>query len=321
VAPRVASGFVSAGAIAQNPVIYAAPSDPMCELFAMSSRMPATLGFSLERLARRGGAEGPHRDGWGIAFYEGPDCLLLREPRPASESPLMHFMEHHGLRTRMALSHIRLATFGDRALRNTQPFLRELGGRMHVFAHNGDLPTLLTAPVDPRQPFQPVGDTDSERAFCDLLARLAPLWRDAAGAVPKLAERLAVVGAHAAELRGLGPANFLYADGDALFVHADRRTQLDGRLRPPGLYLLQRCCWRSAPELADSGVELQSVRQDVALVASTPLTDELWQPLGEGDLVALAGGCCYDAAGVLRAPEQVTGGPGARRAEGPAAAG
>jgi glutamine amidotransferase len=279
----------------------------MCELFAMSSRMPATLGFSLERLARRGGAEGPHRDGWGSAFYEGPDCLLLREPRPASESPLMQLMEHQGLRTRMALSHIRLATFGDRSLRNTQPFVRELGGRMHAFAHNGDLPALLAQPDHPQQPFQPVGDTDSERAFCGLLARLAPLWRDAGGGVPALAERLAVIGAHAAELRVLGPANFLYADGDAVFVHADRRTQLDGRIRPPGLYLLQRCCWRSAPELAEAGVELKSVRQDVALVASTPLTDELWQPLGEGDLIALSDGACYDARGRLAAPEQVAG--------------
>ncbi|WP_082674097.1 class II glutamine amidotransferase [Thiohalocapsa sp. ML1] len=279
----------------------------MCELFAMSSRMPATLGFSLERLARRGGAEGPHRDGWGIALYEGPDCLLLREPRAASESPLLRFMEHQGWRTRMALSHIRLATFGDRSLKNTQPFLRELGGRMHVFAHNGDLPALLAMPDDPLQPFRPAGDTDSERAFCGLLSRLAPLWRDAGGAVPALAERLAVIAAHAAELRAVGPANFLYADADALFVHADRRTQRDGRLQPPGLYLLQRCCWRAAPELAEAGVELQTVRQDVALVASTPLTDELWQPLGEGDLIALAGGVCFDAKGRLAAPEQVSG--------------
>ena len=30
----------------------------MCELFAMSSRYPTTVGFPLERLARRGGREG-----------------------------------------------------------------------------------------------------------------------------------------------------------------------------------------------------------------------------------------------------------------------
>lgn len=287
----------------------------MCELFAMSSRVPATLGFSLERLARRGGAEGPHRDGWGVAFYEGRDCLLLREPRPASESSLMHFTERLGLRTRMALSHIRLATFGERSLRNTQPFARALGGRMQVFAHNGDLPALL----DGRRPsahFQPIGDSDSELAFCALLERIAPLWDGlAAGQPPPLAERMAVIGAYARELRKLGPANFIYADSDALFVHADRRTQQDGVLRSPGLYLLQRCCWRSASELAEAGVILSTVRQDVALVASVPLTDELWEPLGEGTLIALSNGLCYGMDGRPAPPERLAAPPpGAFRA-------
>ncbi len=276
----------------------------MCELFAMSSRAPATLGFSLERLARHGGAEGPHRDGWGLAFYEGNDCLLLREPRPASESPLMQFMERQGLRTKLGLCHIRLATFGVSALRNTQPFARELGGRMHVFAHNGDMPALAgLAPEHPAR-FAPVGDSDSERAFCGLMTALAAIWDQAAGELPSLSSRLAVMAAYAQELRALGPANFIYADSDALFVHADRRTQPDGRLRAPGLYLLQRCCWRTAPELQDAGVKLSSIRQDVALVASVPLTDERWEPLGEGDLIALRDGLCYAADGRQVEPEQ-----------------
>jgi glutamine amidotransferase len=280
----------------------------MCELFAMSSRVPATLGFSLERLARRGGADGPHRDGWGLAFYEGPDCLLLREPRPASESPLMQFMERQGLRTSMALSHIRLATFGARSLRNTQPYGRDLGGRMHVFAHNGDVPALLESRLRSTDPFRPIGDSDSELAFCALLARLQPLWADHdADSAPSLADRLAVIAEFAQGLRALGPANFIYADSDALFVHADRRTQQDGRMRPPGLYLLQRCCWRTAPELVEAGVSLTTIRQDVALVASVPLTDELWEPLGEGDLIALSNGLCYGADGQPTAPERVTG--------------
>jgi glutamine amidotransferase len=222
----------------------------------------------------------------------------------------MRFMEQQGLRTRMAVSHIRLATFGNRALRNTQPFGRELGGRMHVFAHNGDFPSLLDCPwpIEPR--FRPVGDSDSELAFCGLLSRLAPVW-DAVegGRVPSLKWRMQLIAAHARELRELGPANFIYSDSDALFVHADRRSQRDGQIRPPGLYLLQRCCWRSAPELADAGVSLSTVRQDVALVASVPLTDELWQPLGEGNLIALANGVCFGADGREAPPEKLATDP------------
>jgi glutamine amidotransferase len=277
----------------------------MCELFALSSRVPATLGLSLGRLARHGGAEGPHKDGWGLACYEEHDCLLLREPRPACESLLLRFIDVQGVRTCMAVSHLRLATFGGRSLRNTQPFVRELGGRSHVFAHNGDFPQLLDGEPIRGARFQPIGDSDSERAFCLLMTRLAPLWDLARDEPPPLAERLAVIAACSEELRRLGPANFIYADGDALFVHAHRRTQPDGVMRPPGLYLLQRSCWESAPELLDAGVRLQTVRQEVALIASVPLTDELWEPLGEGDLIALSHGRCHDAAGRWRAPEDV----------------
>jgi len=271
----------------------------------MSSRLPATVSFSLERLARRGGDEGPHKDGWGIAYFEDRDCMLLREPRPASESPLLQLMERQGMRARMVISHIRLATFGARALRNTQPFQRELAGRCHVFAHNGDLPGLLEAERDIGSPtparFRPLGDSDSEIAFCALLERLAPLWEDASarGGVPALAERMALIADYASELRAHGPANFIYCDADALFIHAHQRTQVDGQTRPPGMYLLQRCCWESAPELKESGVDLTTVRQDVALVASVPLTDELWEPLNEGELIALKNGLCHGPDGTI----------------------
>ena len=67
----------------------------MCELFALFSRIPTTVGFTLERLARRGGIEGPHRDGWGVAFYDGTDVFLLREPRAAAESDLVRYIEQH----------------------------------------------------------------------------------------------------------------------------------------------------------------------------------------------------------------------------------
>jgi predicted glutamine amidotransferase len=40
----------------------------MCELFAMSSRHPTDVRASLEAFARHGGLEGPHKDGWGLAY-------------------------------------------------------------------------------------------------------------------------------------------------------------------------------------------------------------------------------------------------------------
>ena len=44
----------------------------MCELLGMSANVPTDIVFSFTGLMQRGGKTGPHRDGWGIAFYEGP---------------------------------------------------------------------------------------------------------------------------------------------------------------------------------------------------------------------------------------------------------
>ncbi len=256
----------------------------MCELFAMSSRRRAVVTFSLETFARRGGDTGHHGDGWGVAFFEGADARVLREGVKAATSPLVEFVKDHAIRSRIVISHIRKATVGRAALCNTQPFQRELGGRVHIFAHNGHLPGIAKATS---RRFQPIGDADSEIAFCGLLDRLAPVW-DAASEPPTLEARLAVVEQWASELRPLGPANFIYSDGISLFAHGHRRTQLDGSNRPPGLFVLTRTCCAD-PLLA--GVSVRSAQpQQVVLFASVPLTDEAWRPIGDGEVLVAAGG-------------------------------
>lgn len=248
----------------------------MCELFAMSSRLPANVQRSFAELARHGGEVGPHKDGWGVAYYEGSRVLLRREAAPAATSASLRLLQERPFNATTVVSHIRRATQGALSIDNCQPFARELGGRVHVFAHNGDLVGIGEHPALPTGDLQPAGDTDSERAFCALLERLRPPWQAAGGEVPPLALRLQLIGGFAAALRELGPANFVYADGDAIFVHSHRRNQGDGRgIRPPGVHLLCRRC---------------AGGQEVVLVASVPLSDEAWQPLDEGEIVVLAAG-------------------------------
>jgi predicted glutamine amidotransferase len=260
----------------------------MCELFAMSARFPTTVHLSLEELARHGGGTGPHRDGWGLAFAEGGDALVVREPGAANGSPWIAFLQHSDLRSSLVVAHIRRATQGPRLLRNTQPFGRELGGRVHLFAHNGMLAGVEAHARFPAHRFLRIGETDSEHAFCALLERLAPRWERG---LPSLDERLAEVVAFAAELRALGPANFLYADGDALFAHGHRRTGADGVIRPPGLHLLCRSCAAGSDGVPLAGISIApEARQEVALLASVPLSSERWEPLVEGEVVVLREG-------------------------------
>ncbi|MEZ4227206.1 MAG: class II glutamine amidotransferase [Polyangiaceae bacterium] len=271
----------------------------MCELFAMSARFPATVRLSFTELARHGGATGPHGDGWGVAFQEDTDVRLLREPTPASSSACATLLQHHEIQSDSVIAHIRLATQGGRALKNTQPFVRQLGGRMHTFAHNGRLDGIEQAMPLTGQRFRTVGDTDSEHAFCLLLEGLASLWQG--GEVPPLAQRYDLVCAFAARVAELGPANFLYSDGDALFVHAHQRKQESGSFAPPGLHLLFRVCERDELPLSTDAVQVirSQPEQEVALVASVPLSPEAWLPLREGSVLAFRGGKL--AAGALAA--------------------
>ena len=251
----------------------------MCELFAMSSRLPATVQRSFAELARHGGEAGPHKDGWGLAYYEGQAVRLSREARPAATSRNLRALQDNPFSATTVISHIRRATQGGNTLDNCQPFVRELGGRVHVFAHNGDLVGIAGRRDLSTGGYRPVGDTDSERAFCALLERMRGPWQQAGG-LPPLEQRLHVIEEFAAVLRELGPANFVYADGDAVFVHSHRRNQGAGLgIRPPGLHLLCRRC------AGDPGST-----QEVVLIASVPLSDEAWQPLEEGEIVVLAAG-------------------------------
>jgi len=261
----------------------------MCELFGMSTRTPSTVSMSLDEFSRHGGLSGPHKDGWGIAWYSERDLRVIKEAMAAADSACVRFIQDNPFVTPFAISHVRKATRGAVALRNCQPFAREMGGAWHCFAHNGDLHGLTPERAWPDGGARPIGETDSEVAFCELLQRLRPLWRD--GMTPALHARRLVVEQYAQDMRGLGPANFLYCDGDALFAHADRRHQSDGTIRPPGLWMLTRHC-AAGGELATAGlrIEAHDAEQDVVLVASVPLTDEHWVPLPQGEvLVAQAG--------------------------------
>jgi len=262
----------------------------MCELLAMSSRRPTHLTFSLETLAAHGGPTSKYRDGWGAAFYQDKDVALFREPMAAGDSALVRFVEKQGPSTTLAISHIRRATRGDVTLSNTQPFARELAGRMHVFAHNGDLPDIERSVNLAFDRYRPVGTTDSENAFCALLERIGELW-NASSLPPPLDKRLSVVSQFAAELRKLGPANFLYADGQTLFAHGDRRIQHATKtVAPPGLFVLSRRCADADEPIHAGGVSVAPGFQEVLLIASVPLTDEYWRPFAEGELVAVSSG-------------------------------
>ena len=263
----------------------------MCELLAMSSDRPATVNLALGVFARHGGGDGPDKDGWGISYFEDGDVRLIKDAAPAYASPWVGFVEGLSLRSQLVFAHIRRATAGIVALRNTHPFMRELGGQPHVFAHNGGFPSIFTAPEFALGRFQPLGDTDSEWAFCALLERLA-VAREAAGRPLSLERRIEIVGDFAGRLRRAGMANFLYSDSEYAFLHGDRRHQkAGGPVTAPGLhYIIQHDADHGRPLAGDGGVTVEEVDHPVFLAASVPLTREEWTPLKQGELLVVCDG-------------------------------
>lgn len=262
----------------------------MCELLGVSSSAPVRVTYSLHEFAEHGGLLHPNKSGWGIAYHEGKDALLMKEPEPASDSPWVRFIESQPLRSTCVIAHVRYASVGEPSYANTHPFMRELGGRAHFFAHNGGLDAIWEEIPLKTNAYRPIGETDSEYGFCVLLERLAALWHRS-DTPPALEDRMAVVAETAEEFRRLGPANFLYSDGDVLFAHAHKRHWDEGgnvfsEARAPGL------SWTARGGLSVKGLDVDAADDtgEVLYVASVPLTAEGWTPLPEGTILALRNG-------------------------------
>ena len=188
----------------------------MCELLAMSFDAPATAAFTIREFGPRGEE---NADGWGLAWYPDTSVAVIKEPVKWGDSPLAGFCETYAnLTSRIFIGHVRDATAGlDRRHANTHPFSRELMGRDYTFAHNG---TLLDPVYDlPIGPATPMGDTDSERAFCHLLKGIQGRGRHLDGPVDWswLHWELAAINA-------LGKLNAILSDGVRLFVYRDLKA-------------------------------------------------------------------------------------------------
>lgn len=264
----------------------------MCELFAMSSRTPTAVTYSLEEFSANGSSLRANRDGWGIALARDRDAFLVKEPEPAKDSVWVRFVADHGFETTLAIAHVRYATRGQHTMENTHPFHRILGRRTHLFAHNGTLIGMGQVVDSQALSYLPLGETDSELVFCTLLSRLKPHYdRDE---VPTLDTRFDVFSEICEEMKLLGPSNFLYYDGEILFAHAHKRIYEEaGELvgpKAPGLQMKK--CWTCAgqKEVSCPGLVVDKPDRQTILLASVPLDDQGWEELDEGSILAIKQG-------------------------------
>ena len=250
----------------------------MCELLGMSANVPTDIRFSFAGLARRGGATGPHRDGWGIAFYEGRGARTFHDPLPSADSDIARLIRAYPIKSRVVIAHVRRANRGRVGLENTHPFTRELWGRAWTFAHNGQLRGIKRRPLGR---FRPVGTTDSEHAFCWLLGALAERW----DAPPTRAVLDATVRGMLEELGGLGVLNALLSDGRTLYAHCGNHLAYLTRRAPFGPATL------SDREMTVDFARETTIGDVVTVIATRPLTrDETWTGLSRGETAVFRDG-------------------------------
>ena len=251
----------------------------MCQLLGMNCATPTDVTFSFRGFSQRAGITSDHCDGFGIAFFEDKACRLFVDNQSAVESPIAELVRNYPIKSRNVIAHIRKATQGKITLENSHPFSRELWGRQWIFAHNGDLhgfnPTLSGR-------FTPVGNTDSERAFCFLLDQLVLKFGYHEPKLNQIFDLLAEVSPKIAEH---GTFNFCLSNGQALFTYAITKLH----------WLVREYPFKPA-QLIDLDVEVDfsqvtTPEDRVAVITTEPLTqNEVWTAFEPGEMILFQDG-------------------------------
>lgn len=236
--------------------------------------------------------------GWGFAWYpeQSGAALVIKDATSMGDNAMTKLLRNwERFESTTFLAHLRGAA---RVLqeRDTHPFGRAHGGRDWIFAHNGDLDVPFGAqalaealPLGEEPIYEPIGRTDSERAFCWLLTQARNVK----------ARTLFDIGW--ARLHGwfrqldqLGTCNILLSDGRDLVVYADEEAYNpihQARLLPPNV-----------PKHLETqglriGLEDARDRTRTAVVFSTaPLQHESFQTMTPGQMMVVRRGTfIYDS--------------------------
>ncbi|MBS1270034.1 MAG: putative glutamine amidotransferase YafJ [Gammaproteobacteria bacterium] len=250
----------------------------MCELLGMSANVPTDICFSFSGLMQRGGGTGPHRDGWGIAFYEGRGCRTFHDPSPSVDSEIARLVRNYPIKSHIVVSHIREGNIGEVCLPNTHPFQRELWGQIWTFAHNGQVDRFNDLPLSC---YRPVGTTDSEHIFCWLLGEIRENFPTAP---PEktfsefIADRCRVIGER-------GVFNMLMSDSRALYGYCSTKMCWITRRAPFGVAHLKDA------DMTVDFYEVTTPNDIVTVIATDPLTDnETWTKVHLGETIAFQDG-------------------------------
>lgn len=216
----------------------------MCELFGISSKNPYSINTYLKEFFSHSGV---HPHGWGMAFMEGNQVQIEKEPIQATKSNYLKERLTVPVLVRNAFAHIRYATIGNVEYRNCHPYTqRDYSKRQWPLVHNG---TIFDCPPLSRYVGIQTGDTDSERILLYLVdvinKKEEELGRKMSGD-----ERFYLLDTVIAKMAEGNKLNLMFFDGELFYVHTN---------------------------YADSLYKLE--KQNQVLFSTSPLGKEQWEPV------------------------------------------
>jgi len=141
------------------------------DILAVNFDAPSSPAIQL-KISKPSGAS--HSLGWGFGWYPGSQqsAMVVKDPA-AREVKIVTsaIADWSNFRSNLFFCKVRGADDGYTQA-ETQPFSRSFAGRDWLFMHNGDVDKVALEHLHGRQTrlLEPLGGTDSELAFCNLLS-------------------------------------------------------------------------------------------------------------------------------------------------------
>lgn len=182
--------------------------------------------------------------------------------------------------SKIILSHVRDAIWGDLSTRNNQP----VKFRKWLFAHNGDVDRdQLQKLLEPKMKKQLKTDTDSESYFFNIMQRVKKgqqVWE----AVEDVTAEIMNWDATA--------MNFVMSDGENIYAYRNYKKYIKNRIRKHTLYYLIRDISAKKSQLKHASARTYQLlhsehllQKRTVLICSERLTDEDWIPIKKGQMI------------------------------------
>lgn len=267
----------------------------MCRLYGFRANEPTKVECSLVHaqnallLQSRSDMMGrEHADGWGLASYRNGEVTIERRDSAAFEG--IHFSSAaERIHATTVLAHVRRATVGAASPFNTHPFRY---GRW-TFAHNGTVSSFdrlregMVGQTNSRLQKLRRGTTDSEQTFLWILTRMERAGLDLERDEIETTDLASVLGRAIRDLdawtfevgaRKAAKLNFILTNGRVMIASRWNHT----------LHWVERVGLHDCEICGIPHIEHDTEREYRALViASEPITDEPWQELDNGSLLAV----------------------------------